>query len=66
MYKHRIDLLLLLCMTVMMVISLRWGASLTDWWDALVNGKQMNLISMIYLCSLVGVVICVFMKYRGK
>ncbi|MBQ6560370.1 MAG: hypothetical protein IJL85_06030 [Erysipelotrichaceae bacterium] len=66
MFKHKTDYLILLFMIVMMVISLKWSGSLTDWWDALINGKQLNVVSIIYLCSLIGIVICVFLKYQGK
>ena len=60
------NLLLLLFAGSMLIISFRYSDSLIDWWEALVYGKQMNTVSLIYLLSLTGTVICVFMNYFKK
>lgn len=63
MFKQKTDYLLLVFICIMMFISLRYGNTLVDWWDALVNGKAMNHVSILYLIALTGTVICVFMRY---
>ena len=57
---------MIILIAIIMVISLRYGTSVTDWWESLVYGKQMNLLSLIYFACYAGIIICAFMKYQGK
>ena len=66
MFRNKLDYLLLMLMGIMMFISIRYTSNLVDWWDSFVNGKQMNFVSVIYLLCLIGILICVFIKYYGN
>ena len=66
MFKNKINIVLIFLVSISMIISLRYGASVTDWWESLVYGKQMDLVSLIYFACYAGIILCVFMKYQGK
>ena len=65
-FKNKLNVLLIAFIAIIMFISFRYGASVTDWWESLVYGKQMNLVSLIYFACYAGIIICAFMKYQGK
>ena len=65
-FKNKPNLLLIAFVAIIMFISLLYGASVTDWWESLVYGKQMDLVSIIYFACYAGIIICVFMKYQGE
>lgn len=66
MFKNKINIVLIFLVAISMIISLRYGSSVTDWWESLVYGKQMDLVSLIYFACYAGIILCVFMKYQGK
>ncbi|MBR4421883.1 MAG: hypothetical protein IKS69_05070 [Erysipelotrichaceae bacterium] len=66
MFKNKINIVLIFLVAIIMIISLRYGSSVTDWWESLVYGKQMDLVSLIYFACYAGIILCVFMKYQGK
>ena len=66
MFKNKINIVLIFLVAIIMIISLRYSSSVTDWWESLVYGKQMDLVSLIYFACYAGIILCVFMKYQGK